>query len=42
MDDPAPLRLGEAPTEPSTAYLRQLDEQREAALATERHPGSAG
>lgn len=41
MDDPAPLRLGEAPTEPSTAYLRQLDEQREAALVTERHPGSA-
>ena len=40
MSEPSPVRLGSTPTEPSTAYMAQLDEEREAALRTQSHPGS--
>ena len=40
MSEPTPARIGAAPTEPSTAYMAQLDEEREAALRTQSHPGS--
>ena len=40
MSEPSRVPLGATPTEPSTAYLHQLDEEREAALRTQSHPGS--
>ena len=40
MSEPSPVRLGSTSTEPSTAYMAQLDEEREAALRTQSHPGS--
>ena len=40
MSEPTPARIGAAPTEPSTAYMAQLDEEREVALRTQSHPGS--